>query len=139
MKTRVYHDRIVEGSRILFTKAHKYGYGGIFFNKPGNQFRKKNAKKRLHTRKYFHPRFFCTSVNCTSSFKRNLKTGFEIKIRGKFLFKIHSAKTKKLCLFCVFCKLFFKHSILLFSSFLRKIRNPQVGASHFPKRWAGNL
>ena len=96
-------------------------------------------KKRLHTRKYFHPRFFCTSVNCTSSFKRNLKTGFEIKIRGKFLFKIHSAKTKKYVFSAFFVNFFFKHSILFFFSFLRKIRNPQVGASHFPKRWAGNL
>jgi len=30
---------------------------GDFFNKPGNQFRKKNAKKET-TRKYFHPMFF---------------------------------------------------------------------------------
>jgi len=97
------------------------GGGGIFLINQETSFEKKNAKKRRLLENIFIPVFFCTSVNCTSSFKRNLKTGFEIKIRGKFSFQNTLSKNEKVvCLFSVFCKLFFKHSILFFCSFLKK-------------------
>jgi len=83
------------------------GEGGFFLINQETSFGKKMQKRDYILENIFIPVFFALQLIVLRHLNGILRQAFiEIKIRGKFLFKIHSAKTKKYVFSAFFVNIF---------------------------------